>query len=254
MLLNKTILIAGAAGVLGMELVHTLISAKANVIALDVNEKAMRKLVSQYNDNSQFTFLIGDLSDVAFLDKAIAHALNCYGTVHGAVNTTYPRNKNYGRVFEEVTYQDFCANMSMHVGLYFLFMQQTVKYSINNNVDFSLVNLSSIYGSKAPHFDIYENTNMTMPVEYSAIKSAINHLTSYVAAYTKKTSFRVNCVSPGGIFANQDPHFIKNYSKFCKQKGMLNPSDIVPTILFLLSDASKHIVGQNLIVDDGFSI
>src|SRR5690606_7460562 len=154
--------------------------------------------------------------------------------------------------FFEVTYEDFCENLALHLGGYFLFMQQCAKYATSRQKEFSLVNMSSIYGVMAPRFSIYEDTRMTMPVEYAAIKSSLQHITRYVTAYLKGASFRVNCVSPGGILANQDVTFLQKYNEHCSGKGMLDPIDVTPTVLFLLSDSARHISGQNIIVDDGF--
>ena len=94
---------------------------------------------------------------------------------------------------------------------------------------------------------------MTMPVEYAAIKSGIIHLTKYVTSFTKKSKFRVNTVSPGGIIDNQDEAFIIQYERYSRLKGMLDPQDISGAVLFLLSDNSEFICGQNIVVDDGFS-
>ena len=133
-------------------------------------------------------------------------------------------------------------------------MQQCAKYALKTQAKFSLVNMSSIYGVMAPRFEIYAGTKMTMPVEYAAIKSALQHLGSYVSAYTKGTKFRVNCVSPGGILAGQDQAFLGRYNSHCRDKGMLEPKDILGAVLFLLSDASEYVCGQNIIVDDSFSV
>ena len=83
------------------------------------------------------------------------------------------------------------------------------KYSIDNEIKFSLINFSSIYGVISPKFDIYKDTNMTLPVEYAAIKSSLIHLTSYLTAYTKGSFFRVNSIAPGGILDDQDSKFLK---------------------------------------------
>lgn len=95
---------------------------------------------------------------------------------------------------------------------------------------------------------------MTMPVEYAAIKAAIVHLTRYFAQYFKADGIRVNCISPGGILDKQDEKFLREYKSQCGEKGMLDPQDVTGSLLFLLSDASKYMTGQNLIVDDGFSL
>ena len=65
---------------------------------------------------------------------------------------------------------------------------------------------------------------------------------------------RVNCISPGGIIRNQPKNFVKNYSSQTLLKRMANENDLMGPILFFLSDHSKYITGQNLIVDGGFSI
>ena len=123
-----------------------------------------------------------------------------------------------------------------------------------NKTPFSLVNISSVYGVIAPKFDIYENTPMTMPVEYAAIKSGLIHLSKYVTKYVANSNFRVNVVSPGGIFDNQPSDFLKAYKDETFGKGMLDVKDVLGTIVFLLSSMSDLVNGQNIVVDDGFSV
>jgi NAD(P)-dependent dehydrogenase (short-subunit alcohol dehydrogenase family) len=65
---------------------------------------------------------------------------------------------------------------------------------------------------------------------------------------------RVNCISPGGILDRQADAFLKAYGDQCLNRGMLDASDINGTLIFLLSQASKDINGQNIIVDDGFTL
>ena len=115
-------------------------------------------------------------------------------------------------------------------------------------------NIASIYGSMAPRFEVYDGTSMTMPVEYAVIKSAIIQLTRYFAQYFKRKGIKCNSLSPGGIFDNQSPIFIEKYSKYCGLKGMLDTTDVIGALLFLLSDDSLYINGQNIIVDDGYSL
>ena len=95
---------------------------------------------------------------------------------------------------------------------------------------------------------------MTMPVEYAAIKSSVLHLTRYFAQYYKTSGIRVNALSPGGILDQQHQSFINRYKALCGVKGMLDAGDISGSLLFLLSDASRHMTGQNLVIDDGFSL
>jgi NAD(P)-dependent dehydrogenase (short-subunit alcohol dehydrogenase family) len=116
----------------------------------------------------------------------------------------------------------------------------------------NIINISSIYGVIAPKFEIYDDTEMTMPVEYAAIKSGMLHLTKYMAKYFKGMNIRVNAISPGGIIDHQPKEFLENYKEKCLIKGMLNQSDLNGTLIYLLSDMSKYVNGQNIVVDDGF--
>ena len=119
----------------------------------------------------------------------------------------------------------------------------------------NIINMASIYGFSAPKFEIYEGTDMTMPVEYAAIKGAIINLTKYLASHLGKCNIRVNSISPGGVFNNQPESFVKKYSeKVVLDERMTSTDDIVGVLIFLLSDASKYITGQNVVVDGGFTL
>jgi NAD(P)-dependent dehydrogenase (short-subunit alcohol dehydrogenase family) len=95
---------------------------------------------------------------------------------------------------------------------------------------------------------------MTMPVEYAAIKSALQHLSIYFMRYYKGTSVRFNCLSPGGILDKQPETFLHAYGEYSQSKGMLNAQDLVGTLVYLVSDLSEFVNGQNIIVDDGWSV
>jgi NAD(P)-dependent dehydrogenase (short-subunit alcohol dehydrogenase family) len=118
----------------------------------------------------------------------------------------------------------------------------------------NIINISSIYGVIAPKFEIYDNTEMTTPVEYAAIKSGMLHLTKYMAKYFKGKNIRVNAISPGGILDGQPREFLSEYKRQCSTKGMLDPKDLNGVLIFLLSDMSSYINGQNIVVDDGFCL
>jgi NAD(P)-dependent dehydrogenase (short-subunit alcohol dehydrogenase family) len=252
---NKTVLIVGAAGRIGRVILDAVISAGARAVALDTDEAGLRSLVATHGTD-QVVCATLDIADRASIDRTLAEVHDRFGAVDGAVNTAYPRNAHYGRHFFDVEYADFFENTGLHMGGYFLFMQACARYSLERTQSFSLVNLSSIYGSMVPRFDVYAGTAMTMPVEYSAIKAGIEHMTRYVNAYMKGrgTAFRANCVSPGGIRDGQDERFLNSYRAHCMSKGMLESADVIGTILFLLSDQSRYLAGQTLVVDDGFSL
>ena len=65
--------------------------------------------------------------------------------------------------------------------------------------------------------------------------SSLISITKYLSKYYKNKNLRINCISPGGVYANQPEKFLINYNKSCNSKGILNAEDINGTILFLLS-------------------
>lgn len=250
---NKKILIAGAGGLLGSHTVNALLQQGAMIIAADSDDVRMNDRLQAHDvdiNHPQISLIKLDLTNteevIYFFEKVEA--------LDAAVNCTYPRNKNYGAHFFDVQLKDFNENLSLHLGSAFLLTQQCAAYFIRNRTPFSLVNISSIYGVIAPKFEVYANTSMTMPVEYAAIKSALIHLNKYVVNYVADSAFRVNSVSPGGIFDHQPEAFLNAYKQHTLGKGMLELNDVTGAISFLLSDDSRYINGQNLIVDDGFSL
>lgn len=251
MLENKKILVIGAAGLLGSNVVKSSQRLGAKVIAADLCLDAMlKKLNDSVIDLDRITFERLDITN----SSDVANLFEKYGDIDGAVNCTYPRNKAYGAHFFDVELNSFNENVTLHLGSAFLFTQQCAKYFKQHEKAFSLVNIASVYGVIAPKFEVYESTGMTMPVEYAAIKSAILHLSKYAVKYVNNSRFRINSISPGGIFDNQPRRFVTAYTENTHGAGMLDVSEFMGTICFLLSDDSKFITGQNIVVDDGFSL
>jgi len=75
-----------------------------------------------------------------------------------------------------------------------------------------------------------------------------------MSKYFKGKNIRVNSISLGGLIDAQPEAFLKEYMKYTLNKGMLDPKDIVGTLIFLLSNNSQYINGQNIVVDDGFTL
>lgn len=254
MLKNKVIVITGGAGLLGSAFCRAVINNNAICILADTNkEKSLEVISSLRKDfpNSRIDYHYLDITSKDNLNELIAFTVSQHARIDALVNNAYPRNKNYGRHFFDVEYFDFVENLGLNLGGYFLASQMFSKYFLHQGYG-NIVNISSIYGVIAPRFEIYEGTLMTTPVEYAAIKSALIHLTKYMAKYLKGKKIRVNSISLGGIIDNQPKSFITNYRKTCLNKGMLTPTDITGTLVYLLSDLSEFVNGQNLVVDDGF--
>jgi NAD(P)-dependent dehydrogenase (short-subunit alcohol dehydrogenase family) len=243
---KKVVIITGGAGLLGVEFVKAVSSNNGVAIIADLDEVRGKQV-------AQAVFKKCDITNKDSINSVLNDVKKEQGRVDALVNGAYPKNKNFGRKLEDVTYQDFCENVNLHLGGYFLTAQQAAIF-FKKQGHGNIINIASIYGLVPPKFGIYEKVQMTMPVEYAAIKSAIIQLTRYMAKYYKDANLRVNSISPGGILDGQAKDFLDKYKEQCLSKGMLDKSDITGTLLYLLSDMSKYVNGQNIIIDDGFTL
>jgi NAD(P)-dependent dehydrogenase (short-subunit alcohol dehydrogenase family) len=256
MLEGKVIVVTGGAGLLGHEFAKAIALQRGTVILADIALASAETALADVRKSapqSKSAACVVDITQPESVDALVAEVEKRYGRIDGLVNAAYPRTSNYGRKFFEVEYRDFCENIDIHLGGYFLTCQRFAQ-AMSQTGGGSIVNIASIYGVMAPRFEIYEGTDMTMPVEYAVIKAGIIQLTRYVAKLLKGTGVRVNCVSPGGIENGQPAVFLENYRRHCQMKGMLDRTDINGTLIYLLSDGAAFVTGQNIVVDDGFTL
>lgn len=253
---DKIVVITGGGGLLGHSFAKKIVSFGGTAVLADINFNLAQKCVEKIQatcPNGEAYAVEMDITSTNSIQSSLSDVSSRFGKIDVLVNNAYPRNKNYGRKFEDVEYSDFCENINLHLGGYFLASQQFAKYF--SKMEYGhIITISSIYGLVPPRFDIYENTQMTMPVEYAVIKSALLHLNKYLTNLYKKSGIRFNCISPGGIFDDQPSEFINNYNKYAGQIGMLEPDNISNVLLFLISDLASAINGENITVDDGWSL
>ena len=252
MLSSKVILVTGACGLLGQQIVREIVGQNGSVIATDIDTDKTTNLF-QALPSEQIQFVPMDIIDSHSINQAITSGIKQFGAVDACVNAAYPRTASWGTPFEELEMAELQENLKLQLGGAIILSQRMMKHFVAQGHG-NFIHLSSIMGVVAPKFENYEGTSMTSPIEYTAVKSGIISLTSWLAKYYKNKNIRVNCVSPGGILDQQPQSFLEKYRDSCTSKGMLDPTDVAGTVLFLLSDQSKYINGQNIVIDDGWSL
>jgi len=253
---GKVIVITGGAGLLGKQFAKAVMSEGGIVIVADTDKKKLKNAIEeleQFFPSGKIEPFKLNVTSKDSLQECIDYVDLKYKKINALINNAYPRNKNYGKYFFDLEYDDLVENIGMNLGGCIISSQLFSLYFKKQGYG-NIINISSIYGVIAPKFEIYDNTEMTMPVEYAAIKSGLIHLTKYMAKYLKDKNIRVNVISPGGVLGDQPKEFLKKYNKHCLTKGMLNAKDLNGTLIFLLSDMSSYVNGQNIIVDDGFTL
>lgn len=252
MLKDKVIIITGAAGRIGASLAGRVIAEGGSVALIDVDTLRLKTLTSEL-PSERVLSITCDTSAPEDVDRCIAAVSDRFGVINAAIHSAYPRSKGWGTAFEDLKPEFLFEDLSIHLGGSILFSQCIMRHFMKQGFG-NLIHISSIQGVSAPKFEHYNGTDMVSPIEYSAMKSAIIAMTRYLAKYYKGNNIRVNCVSPGGILDNQPESFQFQYRQSCNSKGMLDAEDVIGTLLFLISDNSQCITGQNIIVDDGWSL
>lgn len=252
MLNNEIVLITGAGGHIGGALARAVVENGGSVVLMDTNRNKL-DLISNELGESNVLNIVADATNIDEIDLCITKAVQRFGRIDAAVHSAYPRSLGWGTAFEDLKTKFLFEDITKHLGGAILFSQRIFKYYKKQGGG-NLIHISSVQGISTPKFEHYEGTSMVSPVEYSAIKAGLIALTRYLAKYSKGSNIRVNCISPGGIIDNQSPIFLKRYKESCVNKGMLNSEDVIGTLLFLLSKHSRYVTGQNIVIDDGWSL
>ena len=153
--------------------------------------------------------------------------------------------------FEDRTASEFRNVMDVNLLGTFLMSQAAIKIMKLKNKG-KIVNIASIYGSTSSDERIYGQSGRNNSEVYSATKAGVISLTQYMAAHFGKYNIQTNSISPGGIHNEQSEDFVKNYEYKTPMHRMANPSDMLSTLNYLISEETGYTNGQNIAVDGGF--
>jgi len=203
MLLNKIIIVVGGSGLIGKSILKYIEEQGGTAINFDLN---------YYITNTNCEFVKCNVTEPKSISKAIQIVIKKYNRIDGMVNNAYPRTSDWGTKFENIDLDSWRKNIDIQLNSVFYTCQITLKEMEKNKMG-SIVNIGSIYGVVGNDFTVYEGTDISAPAAYSAIKGGLINFTRYLASYYGRHNIRVNCVSPGGIFDNQNHLFVENYEK-----------------------------------------
>ena len=244
---DKVALVTGGAGLLGREIVQGLEEFGAHVYAADVDREKAEPLLSE---NVQY--LDFDISSEESVKDGISAVIDAKGKLDILVNCAYPRTDDWGAMFENIKLESWKKNLDTNLGGLFICCRAAAE-QMKKQGGGSLINLASIYGVSAPDFSVYKGTEMTMPAAYAAIKGGVIALTRYIATYYGAHNVRANSVSPGGILDRQPRPFVDRYSEKTPLGRMGKAQEVVGAVIYLASDASSYVTGENIMVDGGWT-
>lgn len=245
---DKVAIVTGGYGLIGREIAIALNEFGAKVFIADLGKND--PLIIKGKNSIEFIHF--DITSETIMSKALNAIIKRYGKIDIFINSAYPKTKDWGEKLEKVLFESWKMNLNDHLGGYFLSSRMAAE-QMKRSGGGTIINIASIYGMVGPDFSIYENTDITMPVAYSAIKGGIISFTKYLATYYAENSIRANVISPGGILDRQPESFIQKYAKKTPLGRMGHPADVAGAAIFLASDASSYITGQNIVVDGGWT-
>lgn len=256
---GKTILITGGAGFLGRIFGTAVANAGANVVLGDINKEVVEKVAAEVTSETSGT-VIGLELDVTKKDKiseVIQTIVNKFGRLDVAVNNAgldpkfdaqTPAND---KIFEN--YPEEFIRKSLEVNLLgaTLVAQAATKQMLQQGSG-NIINISSLYGINGPDQRIYPEGTQK-PVDYSISKGGLVMLTKWLATSYVAKGIRSNTITLGGVFRNHPEDFLKKYGAKVPNGKMVGQDEIGGALIFMASDASSAVNGNNLIVDHGFS-
>ena len=260
---KKVAVVTGGAGTLGREFSKSLAESGCSVALIDMTgpleSDSMRKFLADHHDLPIHTFSC-DITSPDQVSKVVSSIEEQLGLVTILVNNAATKTSNLEKFFtkfEDYELETWREIMSVNVDAMFLMSQAIGKRLIEKATTGSIIQISSIYGLVGPHHKIYEGSNylggaINTPAIYSASKAAVVGLTKYLATYWGEYGVRVNCLTPGGIESGQNVVFSRNYGNLVPMNRMGDVSELQGALLFLSSDASSYVTGQNIVVDGGF--
>ncbi len=255
---GKNFLITGALGQIGSEISKTIVSLNGNVILVDLPNKNFKKLNNELSkiNNTNIINLECNLANLksraSLINKINSKNIEVNTLINNVAFTGHSKIKGFNTDFmmqKSETFQEI-INLNLNVAFD---LSKNLFPILKKNKDSSIINIASIYGFLGPDYNLYKKTKLFNPAAYASSKAGLIQLTKWLAS-TCAPDVRVNCISPGGIFNNQEKIFVKKYNKKTLLNRMAKASDISSAVVYLSTNMSSYVTGHNLIVDGGISV
>lgn len=249
---NKVVILTGGYGYLGRAIAESLLFHGATVYILGRNKEKFLNTFSEYSGTNLF-FQFCEISDNASILNAIESVLSQVKAIDVLINNAF---YTQGQSPINMTDEEWAKSMEGTLGSVFKFIRGVIPHFLKNRSG-KIINVASMYGMVSPDFSIYdENPQFLNPPHYGAAKAGIIQLTKYYANYLGGYGITVNSVTPGP-FPSEDVQkqtsFIYDLSKRTSLNRIGSSEEVAGAFIYLASNASNFVTGQNIIVDGGWT-
>lgn len=249
---GRVALVTGASGYLGSALAEALAEAGGRVVVAsrDLSKAQAAANALPAAQSGRHLAVAIDHMDEPSLERGFAAAVEQAGRVDILVDNGH---EALAAAWRDVSGEQFTRQLANATG-YFLLARMLRDHAVERKAPASIILLGSMYGMVASYPEAYEGLVPASPAAYHALKGGIIHLTRHLAVYWAKDGVRVNCLSPGPF---PQPKVSRELVARLEQRSpmgrMGQPQELKGAIVFLASDASSYVTGQNLVVDGGWT-
>lgn len=259
---GKVALVSGAAGVLGPHFCRALADHGASVVTVDRDlagvEILAKELTSTFGIRA--AAIEADIREPQSVRRMVERAELEIGPIDILMNNAATKGVEMEHFFAGCGEYDigyWRSIMAVNLDGMFLVAREVGERMAARGHG-SIIQTASVYGVVAPDQRIYEGSEylgrpINTPAVYSASKAGVVGLTRYLATYWGAKGVRVNTLTPGGVASGQNEEFTRRYSARVPLARMAQPIELTGAMVFLASDASSYVTGQNLIVDGGLT-
>lgn len=251
---GKIAIVTGGAGHLGGAMTTALYEAGAVVYVLS---RSVETFESQHFDLSMIHHIQGDIFNSDSIKRCFQTIYENEGHIDILVNCA-SNQKGGGKLPEDITDEMWSQTAEGVVGSVFKCIREIIPY-MEKGGGGKIINVSSMYGVVSPDLSMYDGdcSRFLNPINYGTFKAGVIQLTKYFGAYLIERNINVNCITPG-TFPSQkvqeNKEFVRRLSAKNPAHRIGNAEDLKGITVLLASRASDYIVGQNIIIDGGWTI
>ena len=251
---GKVAVVTGGAGHLGSAMTQALYEAGAVVYVLS---RSVETFHHQHFDESMIHHVQGDVFSSASIRNCFQSVYEREGHIDILVNCA-SNQKGGGKLPEDITDEMWAQTSEGVVGSAFKCIREIIPYMEKNGRG-KIINVSSMYGVVSPDLSMYDGecSRFLNPINYGTFKAGVIQMTRYFGASLIGRNIKVNCITPGTYPSEK----VQENKEFVRRLSAKNPAhrigdadDLKGVTVLLASSASDYIVGQNIIVDGGWTI
>lgn len=259
---DKVAIITGGMGQLGRQYAKVLLDRGAKVAVFDFNIKNKNNYFISQGRNPHLKLYKTDITKKSSIKQSLEKSIKDLGKPDILINNAALDSPPGSNAYENISFEGYPEkswDRVFKVNLKGMFLTtQAVGGFMAKNVGGSIINISSVYGNVSPDQRIYKYRSKSgksffKPVSYAVSKAGVINLTRYLATYWADKNIRVNTLSLGGVFNNQNKKFVSEYSRRVPMGRMAKEDEYNGAILFLASEASSYMTGSNIIIDGGLT-